>query len=174
MHDESQVPNEGQLYYTISCNGFPMQLRTSSIHNEECISQLTYRIARSKRPQALLHWRQLHLQLLQSCVRAGPVHEPSMFDDWMVQNSGECVALQPIMMQIGTVRNKPTSRANDCRPRNKNHRSPWKSSLVAVDGYREGGWKRRGFEKTFCVMIISPPWELLPTSGLHQLKGRTK
>ena len=64
----------------------------------------------------LLHWCQLHLQLLQSHIRAGPVHA-GMSDDWMVQNSGECVALEPNIMHIGTVHNKPTSRANQRRPR---------------------------------------------------------
>ena len=48
------------------------------------------------------------------------------------------------------------------------------SCYYETAGTRGGGWKRQWVEKTFCVMIISPLWELLPTSGLHQLKGWTK
>ena len=37
-----------------------------------------------------------------------------------------------------------------------------------------GGEKTRGEENTFLATFISPLRELLPTSGLHQLKGWTK
>ena len=37
-----------------------------------------------------------------------------------------------------------------------------------------GGWKTPGEENTFLATFISPLRELLPTSGLHQLKGWTK